>query len=156
GHPSRECECTPLQVHKYRARVSGPIMDRIDLHVQLSPIKYADWEAVPRGEPSAVIAARVLKAIEAQRSRFGAEGVKANAFMGGAELRRHCALPDGASSVLEIAMNKLGFSARSLDKILKVSRTIADLEGSAAIKRAHVIEAVQYRMLDRSEVLAGI
>lgn len=156
GHPSRECECTPLQVHKYRARVSGPIMDRIDLHVQLSPIKYADWEAVPRGEPSAAIAARVQKAIEVQRSRFGAGGVKANAFMGGAELRRHCALPDGASSVLEIAMNKLGFSARSLDKILKVSRTIADLEGSAAVKREHVIEAVQYRMLDRSEVLAGI
>ncbi|HBA60057.1 MAG TPA: magnesium chelatase [Elusimicrobia bacterium] len=156
GHPTRECSCTPLQVHKYRARVSGPIMDRIDLHVQLSPIKYTDWEAVPKGEPSAAIAARVEKAISLQRSRLGDGGVRANAFMGGAELRRHCALPDGASSVLETAMDKLGFSARSLDKILKVSRTIADLEGSRGIKREHVIEAVQYRMLDKSEVLAGI
>ncbi|OGR41666.1 MAG: magnesium chelatase [Elusimicrobia bacterium GWA2_61_42] len=156
GHPTRECACTPLQVHKYRAKVSGPILDRIDLHVQLSAVKFADWEALPKGEPSAVIAGRVLKAIEIQRKRFSGE-TRANAFMAGAELRRHCALPEGASAVLETAMNKLGFSARSLDKILKISRTIADLEGAAAIKREHVIEAVQYRMLDKAaELTAGI
>lgn len=152
GHPTRDCACTPLQVHKYRAKVSGPILDRIDLHVQLSAVKYADWEALPKGEPTSVIAGRVLKAIEIQRGRFG--GLGANAFMAGAELRRHCALPAGASSVLETAMNKLGFSARSLDKILKISRTIADLEGAAAIKREHVIEAVQYRMLDKAAELS--
>jgi magnesium chelatase family protein len=157
GHPTRECACTPLQVHKYRAKISGPILDRIDLHVQLSAVKYADWEAMPKGEPSAVIAGRVMKAIEIQRGRFKSGGPRANAFMAGAELRRHCALPDGASAVLETAMNKLGFSARSLDKILKISRTIADLEGAAAIKRAHVVEAVQYRMLDKAaELSAGI
>ena len=155
GHPTRDCACTPLQVHKYRAKVSGPILDRIDLQVQLSPVKYADWEAVPKGEPSAVIAARVLKAIEIQRARFKGGHSRANAFMAGAELRRHCALPEGASTVLETAMNKLGFSARSLDKILKISRTIADLEGAAVIKREHVIEAVQYRMLDKTAVQAA-
>jgi magnesium chelatase family protein len=157
GHPTRDCSCTPLQVHKYRAKVSGPILDRIDLHVQLSAVRYADWEALPKGEPTAVIAERVLAAQERQRARFGASGPQANAFMGGAELRRHCPLPAGASAVLETAMNKLGFSARSLDKILRISRTIADLEGAAAIKREHVLEAVQYRMLDKaSELPAGV
>ncbi|HAT73047.1 MAG TPA: magnesium chelatase [Elusimicrobia bacterium] len=156
GHPTRECACTPLQVHKYRAKISGPILDRIDLHVQLSAVKYADWEALPKGEPTADIAGRVMKAIEIQRQRFKGE-TRANAFMAGAELRRHCVLPEGASAVLETAMNKLGFSARSLDKILKVSRTIADLEGQSDIKREHVIEAVQYRMLDKAaELPAGI
>jgi magnesium chelatase family protein len=156
GHPVRECACTPLQVHKYRAKVSGPILDRIDLHVQLAPVKYADWEAIPKGEPSGDIAARVLAAIEIQRARFGGLQGRSNAAMSAAELRRHCALPEGASAVLELAMNKLGFSARSLDKILKISRTIADLEGAASIKRGHVIEAVQYRLLDKSAALAGI
>jgi len=156
GHPVRECSCTPLQVHKYRAKVSGPILDRIDLHVQLSPVQYADWEAIPKGEPSARIAARVLKAIELQRARFGGRDGLSNAAMSASELRSHCALPAGASAVLELAMNKLGFSARSLDKILKISRTIADLEGEAAIKREHVIEAVQYRLLDKSEALTEI
>lgn len=154
GHPTRDCACTPLQVHKYRAKVSGPILDRIDLHVQLSAVKYADWEALPKGESTSDIAGRVLKAIEIQRGRFKGSA-RANAFMAGAELRRHCALPEGASSVLETAMNKLGFSARSLDKILKISRTIADLEGVAAIKREHVIEAVQYRMLDKAAELSA-
>ncbi len=153
GHPTRECACTPLQVHKYRSRVSGPILDRIDLQVQLSAVKYSDWESLPKGEPSSAVAGRVLKAIEIQRGRFKG-GTRANAFMTGAELRLHCALPEGAASVLETAMNKLGFSARSLDKILKIARTIADLEGVPALKREHVIEAVQYRMLDRASGLA--
>jgi magnesium chelatase family protein len=152
GHSTRECSCTPIQVHKYRARVSGPVLDRIDLQVQLSAVKYADWEALPRGEGSAAIAGRVRKAREIQRRRFGVE--KANAYMAGAELRRHCALPEGASAVLETAMNKLGFSARSLDKILRISRTIADLESSQPIRKEHIIEAVQYRMLDKAAAQA--
>ncbi len=156
GHPVRDCSCTPVQVAKYRSKVSGPILDRIDLQVQLSPVRYQDWEAAPRGEPSVLIAARVAAALEIQRARFAGGRAKANAFMSGAELRRHCALPEGASSVLETAMNKLGFSARSLDKILRISRTIADLDRSAAIKREHIIEAVQYRMLDKAAVPAGV
>jgi magnesium chelatase family protein len=156
GHPARACACTPLQVHKYRARVSGPILDRIDLHVQLNPVKFADWGGRPAGETSLAVSGRARRAIAAQRARFGGRPGRSNAGMTAAELRRHCALPAGASAVLETAMDKLGFSARSLDKILKVSRTIADLAGSAEIAREHVVEAVQYRLLDKQEALTGL
>jgi magnesium chelatase family protein len=154
GHDVRECSCTPLQVHKYRAKVSGPIMDRIDLHLQLSPIKFADWEALPRGETSGTVWKRVAAAMSIQRARFRS-GARANAFMGVRELREYCRLPEGASGLLETAMNKLGFSARSLDKILKISRTIADLEGSPELKKAHIIEAMQYRALDKTTELVA-
>lgn len=153
GHPTRDCACTPLQVHKYRARVSGPILDRIDLHVQLSAVKYDDWQGLPDGESSAAVRARVELAARAQRERYGGAG--ANAFLAGAELRRHCRLPAAASPVLETAMNKLGFSARSLDKILRISRTIADLDGSRDIEKRHVVEAVQYRMLDKAAAITA-
>ncbi|HAH31130.1 MAG TPA: magnesium chelatase [Elusimicrobia bacterium] len=156
GHPTKGCACTPLQVHKYRGKISGPVLDRIDLHIQLSAIQYADWEAIPKGESSRTIAERVLKAINIQCERFAVSKTRANAFMGVSEIREYCCVPEGASSVLEMAMNKLGFSARSLDKILKISRTIADLEGVAEIKREHIIEAVQYRLLDRASELSGL
>ncbi|OGS06822.1 MAG: magnesium chelatase [Elusimicrobia bacterium RIFOXYA12_FULL_51_18] len=155
GHDVRECSCTPLQVHKYRAKVSGPIMDRIDLHLQLSPIKFADWEALPRGETSRTVGERVAAAMAAQRVRFKDSGIRANAFMGVRELREHCRLPEGAAGLLETAMNKLGFSARSLDKILKISRTVADLDGSPEVKKAHIIEAMQYRALDKTTELVA-
>jgi len=155
GHDVRECSCTPLQVHKYRARVSGPIMDRIDLHLQLSPIKFSDWEALPRGESSLTVGERVAAAMALQRARFGNSGVRANAFMGIRELREHCRLPEGASGLLETAMNKLGFSARSLDKILKIARTVADLDGSPELKKAHITEAMQYRALDKTTELVA-
>ncbi len=149
GHAVRECACTPLQVHKYRAKVSGPIMDRIDMHLQLSPLKFADWEAIPQGESSVMVAARVAAAMEAQRIRFKNSSGRANAFMGVRELREHCRLPAGASGLLETAMNKLGFSARSLDKILKLARTIADLDSSPELRKEHLVEAMQYRALDK-------
>ena len=155
GHAVRECACTPLQVHKYRAKVSGPIMDRIDMHLQLSPLKFADWEAIPRGETSLQVAGRVSAAMDIQRKRFTDSGVRANAFMGVRELREHCRLPAGASGLLETAMNKLGFSARSLDKILKLSRTIADLDASPQLKKEHIIEAMQYRALDKTAELVA-
>lgn len=152
GHPSRECTCTPMQINKYRAKISGPILDRIDIHVQLSPMKYADWQAAPGGETTAQISERVRKAIDIQRKRFFNKSTAAyNAFMSSSDLRKYCILPDGASLVLETAMNKLGFSARSLDKILKVARTIADLEGQEKINRAHIIEAIQYRIMDKKD-----
>ncbi|HOW90619.1 MAG TPA: ATP-binding protein, partial [Elusimicrobiales bacterium] len=155
GHETRECSCTPLQVHKYRSKVSGPILDRIDLHLQLSPIKFAEWEALPRGEPSAAVSERVAAAMSAQKARFRS-GTRANAFMGVSEVREYCRIPEGAAGILETAMNKLGFSARSLDKILKISRTIADLEGSRDLKRTHIVEAMQYRTLDKAtELVAG-
>jgi magnesium chelatase family protein len=155
GHDVRECSCTPLQVHKYRAKVSGPIMDRIDLHLQLSPIKYSDWEALPRGETSGAVGERVHRAMAVQRRRFKESGTRANAFMGVRELREHCRLPEGASGLLETAMNKLGFSARSLDKILKIARTLADLEVSSEIRKEHLMEAMQYRALDKATELVA-
>jgi magnesium chelatase family protein len=155
GHDVRECSCTPLQVHKYRAKVSGPIMDRIDLHLQLGPIKFADWEALPRGETSMAVGARVAAAMAVQRVRFRGSGIRANAFMGVRELREYCRLPEGASGILETAMNKLGFSARSLDKILKIARTVADLDGSPELKKTHIIEAMQYRALDKTTELVA-
>jgi len=155
GHNVRECSCTPLQVHKYRAKVSGPIMDRIDLHLQLSPIKFADWDAGPSGESSRTIGERVAAAMAVQRARFKNSGVGANAFMGIRELREHCRLPGGASGILETAMNKLGFSARSLDKILKIARTIADLDGAPELEKGHLIEAMQYRALDKTAELVA-
>ena len=152
GHPTRECSCTPLQVSRYRSRISGPILDRIDIHVRLAPIRYEDWQAAPNGERTEQIAARVLKAIEIQHKRYGASGASAsNAFMSAKDMRRHCKLPQGASSVLEAAMDRLGFSARSLDKIMKVARTIADLAASEEIKKEHIMEAVQYRIMDKSD-----
>ncbi|MBI4802839.1 MAG: YifB family Mg chelatase-like AAA ATPase [Elusimicrobia bacterium] len=153
GHPTRECSCTPLQIHKYRARVSGPLLDRIDIHLQLSPIKYADWEGLPKGESSTAVAERVAGAMAVQQERFKGSRTRTNAFMGVRELREHCRLPEGASNLLETAMNKLGFSARSLDKILKLARTIADLDGVAGLKKEHIIEAMQYRTLDKTAEL---
>jgi magnesium chelatase family protein len=150
GHPSRQCACTPLQVQKYRARVSGPVLDRIDLHVQLSALKYADWSALPSGESSSAVRARVLEAARRQRGRFKDGRAVPNALMTVRHIREHCRLPSGASELLEKAMDRLGFSARSLDKIMRVARTIADLDGAADIKKEHVMEAVQYRSLDRA------
>lgn len=150
GHPSRQCACTPLQVQKYRGRVSGPVLDRIDLHVQLSALKYADWSALPAGESSSAVRERVLSAASRQRGRFKDGRAVPNALMTVRHIREHCRLPAGASELLEKAMDKMGFSARSLDKIMRVSRTIADLDGAADIKKEHVMEAVQYRSLDRA------
>ncbi len=149
GHPSRQCACAPLQVQKYRARVSGPVLDRIDLHVQLSALKYADWSALPSGESSSAVRERVLAAVTRQRERFKDGRVAPNALMTVRQIREHCRLPSGASELLEKAMDRLGFSARSLDKIMRVARTIADLDAAADIKKEHVMEAVQYRSLDR-------
>lgn len=149
GHPSRNCVCSPIQVRKYRSKLSGPILDRIDIHVEMVPVKFDEWSDVElNAESSSKIYERVSRAIEIQKKRF--DGLKYNSQMTNAEIKRYCKLDLESSDVIKNAMDKLGYSARSIDKILRVARTIADLEGSVDIKKNHIIESVHYRILDRS------
>ncbi|GAB6933504.1 YifB family Mg chelatase-like AAA ATPase [Calditerricola satsumensis] len=143
------CHCTPGQVQRYRGRLSGPLLDRIDLHVNVPRQTYREWAAEAKCEPSAAIAARVRQAWAMQAERFRGTGVTCNAEMTPALLRRHCVLRREAASLLRRAFDALGLSARAHDRILKVARTIADLAGSETVEAEHVAEAIQYRMLDR-------
>ena len=152
GNPLKPCTCSPMQINRYKSRISGPLLDRIDLTVNLNPVKYTDWNKQSEGETSAQIRARVLKAREIQRERFKNSATTANAFMTSKEIKEFCKLPPGADEVPEAAMRKFGLSARSLDKILKTARTIADLEGKADIEVKHLVEVMQYRPLDRKGV----
>ena len=152
GNPLKPCTCSPMQINRYKSRISGPLLDRIDLTVNLNPVKYSDWNKTSEGETSAQIRERVLKAREIQRARFQGTSTTANAFMNAKQIKEFCPLPSGADAVLEAAMRKFGLSARSLDKILKTARTIADLEGKKDIEVKHLVEVMQYRPLDRKGV----
>ncbi|MDR0292492.1 MAG: YifB family Mg chelatase-like AAA ATPase [Elusimicrobium sp.] len=152
GHPHKQCTCTPVMINRYRSKISGPLLDRIDLTVNLNPVEFKDWEKKAEGETSAQIRERVIKARGAQAVRFKNSPTRANAFMSSREIKDFCPLPPGGGEVLEAAMRKLGLSARSLDKILKTARTIADLEGAENISKMHIMEVLQYRPLDRKGV----
>ena len=152
GDPIKPCTCSPMQVNRYKSRISGPLLDRIDLTVNLNPVKYSDWNKKSEGETSAQIRERVLKAREIQRNRFKNSATTANSFMTPKEIKDFCLLPAGADAILETAMRKFGLSARSLDKILKTARTIADLDGKENIEVNHLVEVMQYRPLDRKGV----
>ncbi len=153
GHPERECVCTPFQVRKYRGKISGPLLDRIDLHVEVPALRVAELtEEMPPAESSAAVRLRVLAARERQTARHGR--ALANAHLGTKELRAHCRLEDGPKALLKTAVSRLGLSARSFDRVLKVARTIADLEGSPVLREEHVAESVGYRSLDRPLVEA--
>ena len=152
GDPIKPCTCSPMQVNRYKSRISGPLLDRIDLTVNLNPVKYSDWNKKSEGETSAQIRERVLKAREIQRNRFKNSATTANAFMTPKEIKDFCLLPASADAILETAMRKFGLSARSLDKILKTARTIADLDGKENIEVKHLVEVMQYRPLDRKGV----
>lgn len=152
GNPLKACTCSPMQVNRYKSRISGPLLDRIDLTVNLNPVKYEDWNKISEGESSAQIRERVLKARERQHRRFSGSSTSANAFMSAKQIKEFCPLPQGADAILEAAMRRFGLSARSLDKILKTARTIADLEGKDQIETQHLIEVMQYRPLDRKGV----
>ncbi|WP_424245148.1 magnesium chelatase family protein [Elusimicrobium posterum] len=152
GHPHKQCTCTPVMINRYKSKISGPLLDRIDLTVNLNPVEYKDWEKVSEGESSKDIRARVIKAREIQKDRFKKSKTRANAFMTTAEIKNFCKIPADGGTVLESAMRKFGLSARSLDKILKTARTIADLEGCENITKTHIMEVLQYRPLDRKGV----
>ncbi len=148
----KECVCTPMQIQRYLSKISGPLLDRIDLHIDVPEVKYKELAGKRDGEPSTAIAARVKKARDRQLRRFAKcpRPIFCNAQMGPPEMRKHCVLDDPTQKILENAIEKLGFSARAYDRILKVSRTVADLAGSAKIAPEHVSEAIQYRSLDRN------
>ena len=157
GDPARPCRCEPVAVERYRARVSGPLLDRIDIHLTVPAVPASDLSVgASPAESSAVIRARVEAARERQRARFaGQPGLYANAHMQAREVRRWCRLDELAESLLRQAIAKLGLSARGHARILKLARTIADLAGAPEIDPAHVSEAIQYRLLDRARVPAG-
>ncbi|GAB4254355.1 MAG: YifB family Mg chelatase-like AAA ATPase [Acidobacteriota bacterium] len=146
----KECTCTPLQVQRYLARISGPLMDRIDLHIDVPEVQYRELVGPADGEPSAAIAQRVAEARRRQMERFAGEGILRNAQMGPRHLQKYCRLSEPARRHLEQAVHELGLSARAYDRILKVARTVADLAGTEQIAPEHVSEAIHYRSLDRN------
>ncbi|MGH7775170.1 MAG: YifB family Mg chelatase-like AAA ATPase [Candidatus Binatia bacterium] len=147
--PQKECGCTPLQIQRYRSRVSGPLLDRIDIQVEVPALRYQELASRDAGESSSVIRERVNTARAIQLKRFEKRGIHANAQMGTRDIKRYCVVKEGAERLLETAIDKLGLSARAYSRILKMGRTIADLEGSEEIHPAHISEAIQYRSLDR-------
>jgi len=151
--PDHECSCTVPQIQRYRSRISGPLLDRIDIHIEVPAVKYKELSSDATGEPSEKIRERVEKARKIQLQRFSDhQGLFCNARMASQEIRKYCRLDDKGSELLKMAITQLGLSARAYDRILKVSRTIADLENSQDIKPEHVSEAIQYRSLDRTSI----
>jgi magnesium chelatase family protein len=149
GHPEKACTCTPLAVKKYLGRLSGPLLDRLDLHVEVPPVAYRELTARAAEEASAAIRVRVNAARALQQRRYGATGVFCNAHMRPAQRQAYCQLDAAGRQLVEAAMGRLGLSARGYDRVLKVARTIADLAGAETIAVAHLAEAIQYRSLDR-------
>ncbi|MEE9164800.1 MAG: YifB family Mg chelatase-like AAA ATPase [Nitrospinota bacterium] len=147
--PKRECGCTPVQIKKYVSRISGPLLDRIDIHVEVPALNYQELTSNLSGEKSEQIRERVKNARETQLNRFAGDKIYCNAKMTTALLKKHCKIDSGSEKIMEMAINKLGLSARAYDRILKVSRTIADLADEEYIQQEHISEAIQYRTLDR-------
>jgi len=150
GNPLRQCSCAPIQIQKYLAKISGPLLDRIDIHVECAQVRYQELSSERSGERSEAIRARVVRARERQIRRFeGRKGVHSNADMQSRDIRRACGIDAQGQELLKNAISRLGLSARAYDRILKVSRTIADLAASDSIRAEHLSEAIQYRSLDR-------
>ncbi len=151
NHPTKACTCPPGAIRKYMGRISGPLLDRIDIQVEILPVPFDDLTSKPEGEKSADIRARVVAARKIQEQRFANEpGVHCNAQMNSRLMQQYCALGDEAMKILKKAMTRYDMSARAYDRILKVARTIADLDNSADILPCHIAEAINYRNLDRS------
>lgn len=149
GHPARKCICNPRQVTNYLSKVSGPLLDRFDIHVEVAPVEFSDLSSVQKEEPSEKIRERVQKARDIQNERFKGTGVTCNARITSDIIQEVCPVTDDAREMLKGVFDKLGLSARAYDRILKVARTCADMEASQVIQKSHIAQAVQYRSLDR-------
>jgi magnesium chelatase family protein len=149
---SRECHCTPMMIQRYVSKISGPLLDRIDIHIDVPSVNYRELRSGVVPESSADIRGRVIRARDAQLDRFsaGREHMYANAQMGSREIGKYCELSTDSEHLLERAMVKQGLSARAHDRILKVARTVADLSRAEIIEPGHIAEAIQYRTLDRT------
>jgi magnesium chelatase family protein len=150
NHPEKACGCHPTAVQRYLQRVSGPLLDRIDMHIEVSPVKYTELNQSAAAESSQEIRLRILAARKIQQQRYLDTGLHANAHMSRKQVEAFCQLSPESQKMLQSAMKKLGLSARAYERILKVARTIADLDASPMISTAHLSEAIQYRNLDRS------
>lgn len=155
GHPTRPCTCSPNRVSQYLAKVSGPLLDRLDLHIDAMPVEFEHISSNEKAESSAEIKKRVDKAREIQNQRFQGAGISCNARITPARLHEDCPVSESGMKLLRNAFEKLGLSARAYDRILKVSRTIADLDNSEVLESRHIAEAIQYRSLDRKYWLSG-
>ena len=153
GDEKRECTCSYREIQRYRAKISGPLMDRIDIHIDVPAVPFKDLTGVGQGEPSSHIHQRVLAAKRIQEQRLYKTKIHSNAMMNTRQIKKFCEIGDRSNSLLEKAMEKFGLSARALSRILKISRTIADLAGAQSIETAHVAEAIQYRTLDRKLII---
>ena len=149
NHPTKECTCSAAAVHRYMAHISGPLMDRIDIHIEVVPVSISEISTTERAEPSSAIRRRVVAAREIQRERFKELDIHCNAMMNSSMLRKFAPLDRACSEMLEFAMSRLNLSARAYDRIIKVARTIADLEAKPNIEPSHISEAIGYRSLDR-------
>ena len=150
NHPEKDCVCSPGVVQKYLSKISGPLLDRIDLHVEVTPVSFNELSNKKVGESSSIIRERVITARRIQETRFSVnKGVHANAQISSKTLKEICQIDQAGIDLLKKAMNQLGLSARAYDRILKVARTIADLAGEKNIQTNHLAEAIQYRSLDR-------
>ena len=150
NHPEKDCVCAPGVVQKYLNKISGPLLDRIDLHVEVTPVPFSELSKEKNSEPSSEIRKRVISARKLQTERYNtSEGIYSNSQMRTKDLKTYCNLSEASNSLLKTAMERLGLSARAYDRILKVARTIADLDSSQNIETNHIAEAIQYRSLDR-------
>jgi magnesium chelatase family protein len=149
GHPTRRCACPQGAAQRYLSRVSGPLLDRLDIHIEVPPVEFQRLSSNEKSEASSAMQARVNRARAVQRERFVGLGIHANGQMTPAQTRQFCPLDDESSRLLEGAFQALGLSARAYDKILRVARTVADLDGSERIAVQHLAEAIQFRSLDR-------
>jgi magnesium chelatase family protein len=149
GDPKHACKCGSIQIERYMGRISGPLLDRIDMHIEVPAVPYQQLAATQDGTSSATMREQVLRARAIQAERFGERGARLNSRMSSRLLRRHCVLAPDCRGLLQAAMDEFGLSARAHDRILRVARTIADIDGADHIKEGHLSEAINYRSLDR-------